>query len=161
MERPKVGVALCVWRERFVAGDCLKSGQTGAVRDGRIGRVYTEVLMHERKGPHCGGLFGYPGGHLEYGEAWDTCAMRELYEECGREITVRAPRLWFVHNSIYRDEGKHYVTIVMKAEWLEGEPMNMEPDRGGPWKWFSLDDMPKNLMLAIDYSVKGGLTPCE
>jgi 8-oxo-dGTP diphosphatase len=159
-ERPKVGVALCVWRQELIVGATIGPGETGAIRDGRFGRLKTEVLMHLRKGTHCGGMYGYAGGHLEYGEAWDECAMRELYEECGRDMVVTAPQFWFAHNSVYRDEGRHYVTIVMKSEWLEGVPVNKEPDRGGDWQWHDWCRMPDKLMLAIDYSVKGGLHPC-
>jgi hypothetical protein len=48
----------------------------------------------------------------------------------------------------------------MKSEWLEGVPVNKEPDRGGDWQWHDWCRMPDKLMLAIDYSVKGGLHPC-
>ena len=53
---PKVGVGVAV------------------VKDGK-------VLLGKRKNAHGEGTWSFPGGHLEYKESWEDCAIRETLEE--------------------------------------------------------------------------------
>ena len=99
-----------------------------------------KVLLAERKGSHGEGEFATPGGHLEFGESFEACAIRETQEETGIEITnIRFQYL----SNIKKYGNKHYVHIGLNAEWKAGEPVNMEPSKSGEWKWFSLDELPK------------------
>jgi 8-oxo-dGTP diphosphatase len=110
------------------------------VRDGK-------VLVGKRKGSHAAGLYSFPGGHLDFGETWVDCVLRELREECGELMTVAVRnfdpqrREFFVTNDIMPDYGKHYITIFIVADWLNGEPLNMEPDKCEGWEWVTLDEL--------------------
>lgn len=131
MERPGVGVGVYV------------------LRDGK-------VLVGQRIGGHAGGTWCAPGGHLELGESWEECARREVSEEAGVEI--ENVRFGNVTNDLYQD-GKHYVTIQMIADWKSGEPQVLEPEKMGSWHWLSFEDVPEPRMLSFENFVKSGYNP--
>lgn len=36
---------------------------------------------------------------------------------------------------------KHYITIWMVAEWVEGEAENVEPEKCEGWEWIDYDQL--------------------
>jgi ADP-ribose pyrophosphatase YjhB (NUDIX family) len=42
-----------------------------------------QVLLGQRRGSHGAGDYAAPGGHLEYGESFETAVRREVREETG------------------------------------------------------------------------------
>lgn len=129
---PKVGVCLCI------------------VRDGKI-------LLHKRKGGHSDGSWAFPGGHLEYGESFVEGALRELAEEAG-PIEVTEPQFWTVANTVYEQQKKHFVLIIMKCEWISGEAQVMEPTKCYCWEWFDWNNLPQPLLKGNQHCVDVGLT---
>lgn len=131
-----------------------------------------KVLVGKRKGSHAAGLVSFPGGHLDWNETWEECVLRELREECGDGIKVKIryfsenKKEFFVTNDIMPQYNKHYITIFMVADWIEGEPVNMEPHKCEGWDWSSyaeLNDLaqhgqcanwiPMNLISAFDLEI--------
>lgn len=110
--KPKVGVGVMI------------------IRDGKI-------LLTRRKGSHGEGQYAFPGGHLEYLESFEDCALRETMEECGS--TIKNIKFLFLTNST-KYSPKHYVHIGLTAEWESGEPQVMEPDKAEEWKWYEMDE---------------------
>lgn len=122
-DRPRVGVAVIVRR-----GD--------------------HVLMSQRHGDHGEGTWCFPGGHLEFGEDWETGAWRETMEEVG--IDVSDLRFVGATNDVYESEGKHYITLFMLALRRSGEPRLCEPHKFAcDWEWFDWSAMPEPLFLPI------------
>ncbi len=85
-----------------------------------------EVLLVERSGDPPGGLWSFPGGHLEWGESLEDAARREVFEETGLRITLAGIPL--VHEVILSagdgDIFRHYVLIVFAATAAaNAEPM--------------------------------------
>lgn len=114
-----------------------------------------KVLLGLRKSEHGEGTWGFPGGHLEFGESWEECARRECLEETGLE--PHAVMHWTVTNDIF-ETGKHYVTLFMLAE-ARGEPQVTEPDKCVEWRWIAWDEMPPNVFLPIRNLIKNGYNP--
>lgn len=107
-----------------------------------------KVLVGKRKGSHAAGLYSFPGGHLDWGETWEACVLRELREECGKSFRVRIRSVSvqgavFVTNDVMEQYGKHYITIFMIADWIEGEPVNAEPHKCEGWHWVNYDELVK------------------
>lgn len=124
-QRPKVGVGVVV----------LKGNQ---------------VLLGKRKGSHGEGLWSFAGGHLEYKEAVEECAKRELFEETG--LQAKAIRLGPWVNNVIDD--KHYVTLFVYVDDFCGDVQLMEPEKCEGWQWFSLDDLPSPLFQPIESLLK-------
>lgn len=84
------------------------------------------------------GLF--PGGHLEFGESVAECATREVDEETGMQITNirRGPYT----EDFFLADNRHYITIIMIADWHAGEPELREPHKCEQWAWFEWDGLP-------------------
>lgn len=117
--RPKIGVGVII------------------VRDGK-------VLLGERLSSHGAGTLMIPGGHVEFGETFEVCAMREAKEECGLE-SFEVKGLVSVSNDIVYD--KHFVSIGMLLESKEGEPFDAEPGKSTNWKWYDPRQLPENIFL--------------
>jgi 8-oxo-dGTP diphosphatase len=110
IQTPKVGVAVMI------------------VKDGK-------VLLARRKNIRGAGEFAFPGGHLECGETFEDCAIRETMEETGIEISN--VQFQFLANLTRPD--MHYVHIGIIADWSAGVPQNMEPEKSEEWKWYDLE----------------------
>lgn len=120
--RPRVGVAALIRRER-------------------------EILLMRRFGSHGAGTWATPGGHLEYGESPEDCAVRETYEETG--LSLGTPALLTITNDVFSELQRHYITLWMLAEWRGGEPAIAAPDEADAIAWFVHDQLPDPLFLCL------------
>jgi len=90
-----------------------------------------KVLLGKRKNSHGEGCWGFPGGHLEYGESFEECAQRETLEETGLEI--KNLKSGITTNDIFEKEEKHYVTVFMICDYLSGNVEIREPEKCEIW----------------------------
>lgn len=131
LERPKVGVAMMVTRA-----------------DGR-------VLFVQRKGAHGAGTWSVPGGHLEFGESFEQCGMREAAEETG--VLVKNVRVVGCTNDVFSEEGKHYVTVFVAGEWAGGEARVCD-EKQERVEWLLPDMLPHPLFLPLMNLVRQGFS---
>lgn len=115
------------------------------------------ILLGKRKGSHGDGDWGFPGGHLEYGETPEDCVRREVKEETG--LTIKTIRTAPYTNDLFPDEKKHYVTLFFIVTCEQGNPEVMEPKKLDQWKWFAWDKFPENLFLPIKNLRKQNFSP--
>ncbi|HWS36434.1 MAG TPA: NUDIX domain-containing protein [Actinoplanes sp.] len=99
-----------------------------------------EFLMGFRESRHGHGTWSLPGGHLEHGESFAEASQREVIEETG--VEVGALRVATVTNDLFADSQRHYVTIWMVGEYLDGEPTVREPDKFTRLRWVTADTLP-------------------
>ncbi|MGM0403323.1 MAG: nucleotide triphosphate diphosphatase NUDT15 [Thermodesulfobacteriota bacterium] len=120
------------------------------VRGGRI-------LLGKRIGSHGAGTWALPGGHLEYGETVEDCAVREVREETGLAIDVlgRGPYT----SDVFPEAKKHYITLFVEARSDKGEPQILEPTRCLSWQWFSWSALPEPKFPPLASLVKTGFVP--
>lgn len=58
-------------------------------------------------------MIAHPGGHLEHGETFESCAEREVMEETG--LAIENIRFLTATTTILQDCNKQFVTIWMTA----------------------------------------------
>lgn len=133
-ERPKIGVAVYILKDN-------------------------KVLLLRRKGSHGEGTWCPPGGHLEFGESLEDCAVREALEETN--VKIKNIRFGTATNDIFKEEKKHYITIHMIADYASGEAKIIEPGKCTDIGWFSWRALPKPLFLPVENLVKKGYSPTK
>ncbi len=120
--RPYIGVGVLVWK-----GDYL--------------------LLGKRPDSHGDTVWQFPGGHLEIGESVMQCAVREVREETGLDVTG-------MKHAGYTDElvsiaDRHYVTLYVSANYVSGEARVLEPEKCQCWQWFHYNELPVPLFEPI------------
>ncbi len=116
------------------------------------------VLFGKRKNAHGDGSWSCPGGHLEWNETVEDCAIREVREEAGIEIK-NLRHAEFTSGDFFPKENKHYITLYIVADYDSGEVTVMEPDRTDAWEWFEWDNLPQPLFLPIQNLLDQGFSP--
>lgn len=92
-----------------------------------------EVLLVQRRNPPDAGLWGFPGGKVDFGEALMAAAERELREETG--VRARAVRVLTALDVIGQGAAPdhHFVLIAVLCDWLEGEPVAADDAQDARW----------------------------
>lgn len=99
------------------------------------------ILVGRRKGSFAQ-KYSIPGGGIDMGETFENTAIREIKEETNLDIVD--PKVIAVTNNLetYREEGKHYISIVLLAKNFSGELKNMEPEKCEDWAWVDPNNLP-------------------
>ena len=97
--------------------------------DGRV------LLTKRPLGSHMGGLWEFPGGKVDAGEAPHDALARELREELGLEVRVERPITFAVHE----EPGLRILLLFYAVQIVYGEPRGRE---GQAVKWVSVTDLP-------------------
>lgn len=94
-----------------------------------------EVLLVRRANPPDAGLWGFPGGKVDFGEALTRAAERELLEETGVRASagrvIEALDVWD-----RADDGtlhRHFVLIAVLCDWQTGEPVAADDALEARW----------------------------
>ena len=111
------------------------------------------LLLLRRRGVHGSGTWSTPGGHLDFGETPEVCAIREAREETGLIIADVAFR--GITNDLFPEDRKHYITIWMEALAADGEPTLAAPEESDAIDWFPIDRLPKPRFVSLDNLLSG------
>lgn len=103
-----------------------------------------EVLLNLRQntGYHDGEYDVSASGHLEPGESFEECAIRETMEEIGVELKPEAVKFVLLNH----DAKENYIRAFFMAELPDGaKPLVCEPEKSGGLLWARLNDLPENI----------------
>ncbi len=97
--------------------------------DGRV------LLTRRPPGSHMEGLWEFPGGKVDDGEAPRDALARELTEELGLEVRVEQPITFAVHE----EPGLRILLLFYSVRIVAGEPRGRE---GQAVTWVPVIDLP-------------------
>lgn len=103
-----------------------------------------QVLLVRRANPPDQGLWGFPGGRMEAGEAMFAAVERELLEETG--VCARAEQVVDAFDLLNHSSNgtlrSHFVLLVIACRWIDGVPT--AGDDALEAAWFAIDDLHDN-----------------
>lgn len=112
-----------------------------------------QVLLVQRANPPDAGLWGFPGGKVEYGETLLQAAERELLEETGVRATAQAV-IGAVDAWDRADDGQlrqHFILIAVHCVWQAGTPL--AADDALDARWVPLEGIETALPLSRDVAM--------
>ncbi len=128
--------------------------RSGGARLPRLGVLALVVrgphfLLVQRRNPPDAGLWGFPGGKVEFGEPLMAAAARELQEETG-VLADFAPTpagdaeiigsFEVITHTADGQPDHHFLLAAVAGRWRAGEPV--AADDALDARWFTLDDLP-------------------
>ena len=102
------------------------------------------------------GKYSLPAGHVDRGETFTQCIIRETKEEVG--IDIKQEDLKTAH-LMHRFSGAEWgdlaerMDLFFTAEKWAGTPEIKEPDKCDDLSWFELDNLPKNIIPYIRQAI--------
>lgn len=95
------------------------------------------------------GSYGLPSGHLENDESLVEAALRETREETG--VEVKSKDVKYAHVMHRRSI---YIDFFFEAKQWLGEPQIMEKDKCDDLQWFSLNELPSNIVPSVKFAIE-------
>lgn len=91
------------------------------------------------------GNYSVVAGHVEEGESFSQCIIREAKEEAGIILDQKNIRVVHVmHRDSKTSENNERVDVFFTASKWEGVIENKESDKCDDLAWFDIDNMPEN-----------------
>ena len=98
------------------------------------------------------GNYGIPSGHLEGEETAKEGCVREIKEEIGIDLNVNDLEVVQVmHRKAKHDER---IDFFMTTKSYSGEITNCEPHKCDDLSWFSLDELPSNMVDYVKVAIR-------
>lgn len=129
------------------------------IRDGKI-------LLGRRKGAHGADTWAVPGGRVDtyekspgviQQEKPEETAIRELWEETG--LKVIGTDIVGQTSHFFEELDQEHISIYIRAEVLDDEPVVMEPNKCHEWAWFNWNHLPHPLFPLFKHLVNAGFIP--
>ncbi|MCZ4125922.1 NUDIX hydrolase [Streptomyces sp. H39-S7] len=104
-----------------------------------------KLLLSRRGSPYGYGRWHMPSGKLDPGESLKVGAARELSEETGVVVDPHHLRLVHVVHHRQADAGTRIGFFFVATEW-RGIPVNREPAKCLGLQWFSVQELPEDII---------------
>lgn len=96
-----------------------------------------------------GDFYFYLGGHVEFGETIKETAIREVKEECGKDINFEFKKLLYIREYFSKEKEEHSIEFFVlgnldKIEGIEDLVDDEHPEQKR--MWIDIDNLPENLL---------------
>jgi 8-oxo-dGTP diphosphatase len=101
------------------------------------------------------GKYSMVAGHVDEGETFTQCIIREAKEEAGiilKLVDLKVAHI--MHRNLGSDEYHERVDVFFIAEKWEGEIINKEPHKCDKLSWFDLDELPDDVIPYIKQAIE-------
>jgi len=116
-----------------------------------------QVLLMKHSNVQGDEIWSTVGGHLEYGESPQECAVRETREEIG--VIITDVTFLAITNDVFEASELHVVTIWMAGRYVSGTPNPLATYEMSALDWFSWDALPEPLFLPFEHLLTGRCYP--
>lgn len=114
-----------------------------------------QVLLAKRQntGYHDGD-YSLVAGHVEPGETYTQAIIREAKEEANIDLISDKLSVVYIQHRKSKTDGSERVDAYFFAEKWSGEIKNLETDKCSDLSWFSLNDLPTNIVPAVKHALE-------
>lgn len=109
----------------------------GAIIFNKEGKIL--VIRRGSKAKNEVGLWGIPGGAVEFNESLEEAIKREVLEELG--IKIKPLKILSMVNHIIKKEKQHWVTASFICQLKSGSPEIKEKGKVDKIEWISFKDL--------------------
>ena len=92
------------------------------------------------------GQYSFVSGHLEGDETLREAMIREAKEEANIDLNLDDLKMIHTLHRSSKNNDKERIDIFFRAQKWNGEIKNMEEDKCDDLGWFTLDDLPDNIV---------------
>lgn len=95
-----------------------------------------------------GDFYFYLGGHVEFGETIKETAIREVKEECGKDINFEFIKLLYIREYISKEKDEHSIEFFILGDLDKIEGIEELIDEEHPEQkrmWVDINNLPDNL----------------
>ncbi|MCF6275412.1 MAG: NUDIX domain-containing protein [Robiginitomaculum sp.] len=114
------------------------------------------LLLRRHNTGYEDGNYSMIAGHVDPGETFIQCMIREAEEEAG--ILLKPEDLHMahlMHRNSSATKNNERVDVFFTAENWVGEITNKEPRKCDDLSWFDLEDIPENIIPYIMQAIRG------
>lgn len=112
------------------------------------------LLLKRKKTGYHDGDYSLIAGHVDPGESFTACIIREAFEEAGVRVDQKDLRCVHVMHRKSKHDSSERVDVFFAANKWQGNIENMEPEKCEDLSWFSIEQLPENMVPCVKYAIK-------
>lgn len=105
------------------------------------------MLLRSEQARNDRGMWGLPGGMVDFGETVEDAAKREANEEIGIDV-LEFHQIGYINHFIPETKS-HFVSIIFSIDAFTGTPSIMEPHKFTSIGWFDPLQLPENTSIVV------------
>lgn len=113
-----------------------------------------QILLSKRQNTgYRDGFYSLIAGHLEPGENFTTCIIREAKEEAGITISLQDLLPPHIMHRKSVDNDSERVDVFFPVNKWKGQIKNLEPHKCAQLKWFDINRLPTKTIPCVKYAI--------